>query len=292
VSAAITRSCPAKINLFLRVLAREADGMHGLETLFCRVDLSDALVVERTDGGIALDVVGADLGPREENLAWRAADAVLAATGHTFGVRMQLTKRIPHGAGLGGGSSNAAAALLAVNQLANNAIPRGELFHMAARLGADVPFFLSESPLALAWGHGTRLLRLPVLPPRPMLLLLPEVHVSTAAAYQWVDAARAGAGDRGAVAMDTELLGNWSDIARMGGNDFEAAVFAQHPEVRNGFEALARTHPLLCRMSGSGSALFAVYRDEQGREDAAGMLGTRYGQVVRVTNGGRATGDG
>jgi 4-diphosphocytidyl-2-C-methyl-D-erythritol kinase len=292
VSPPVTRSCPAKLNLFLRVLAREADGMHGLETLFCRIDLADDLQVERTASGIALEVRGADLGPIEENLAWRAADAVLAATGRQFGVRMHLTKRIPHGAGLGGGSSNAAAALLATNQLANNAIPRGELFHVAARLGADVPFFLSESPLSLAWGHGTRLLRLPPLPSRPILLLLPGTHVSTAMAYQWVDAAQRGGSGRGAVAMDTELLGNWSDIARMGGNDFEAAVFAQHPAVRDGFEALARTHPLLCRMSGSGSALFAVYRDDRARDDAAAMLGTRHGQVLRVTNGGSVTGEG
>src|SRR5690606_10093885 len=82
----------AKLNLFLRVLAREAGGMHGIETLFCRIDLADELLIERAERGITLDVVGADLGPAEKNLAWRAADAVLAATGHRFGVRMQLTK--------------------------------------------------------------------------------------------------------------------------------------------------------------------------------------------------------
>jgi 4-diphosphocytidyl-2-C-methyl-D-erythritol kinase len=284
VNEVITRSCPAKLNLFLRVLAREADGMHGLETLFCRIDLADTLTVQRTESGTALEVCGADLGPVEENLAWRAADAVLAATGRRFGVQMQLTKRIPHGAGLGGGSSDAAAALHAVNQLANNAVPRGELFHMAARLGADVPFFLSESPLSLAWGHGTRLLQLEPLPARPILLLLPGVHVQTAAAYQWVDAAQQGGSGRGAVAMDTALLGNWGDVARIGGNDFESAVFGHHASVRDGFEALARTHPLLCRMSGSGSALFAVYRDEQSREDAIAMLGTRHGAVVTCSN--------
>lgn len=284
MSEAITRSCPAKLNLLLRVLAREADGMHGLETLFCRIDLADELVVERSDSGIELEARGAELGPVEENLAWRAADAVLAATGRRFGVRMRLTKRIPAGAGLGGGSSDAAAALAAVNQLAGNAVPRGELFHAAARLGADVPFFLSESALSLAWGHGTRLLRLAPLPPRPMLLLLPGAHVSTASAYQWVDAAQGNSGGRGAVAMDLELLGNWSDVARIGGNDFEAAVFGQHPAVRAAFEALVGTHPLLCRMSGSGSALFAVYRDEKGRDDAAAMLGTKHGAVVRCSN--------
>lgn len=285
MSDQLTLTCPAKLNLFLRVLAREADGMHGIETLFCRIELADELVIERVESGITLDVLGADLGPSEKNLAWRAADAVLAATGRRFGVRMQLTKRIPAGAGLGGGSSNAAAALAAVNQLADNAIPRGELFHAAARLGADVPFFLSDSPLSLAWGHGTRLLRLPPLPSRPMLLVFPRVHVDTAAAYQWIDAAQQGSTGRGAVAMDMALLGNWSDVARIGGNDFEGAVFGREPAVRDGFEALARTHPLVCRMSGSGSTLFAVYRNDRDRDDAAAMLGTKHGSVVKTANG-------
>ncbi|PKL93279.1 MAG: 4-(cytidine 5'-diphospho)-2-C-methyl-D-erythritol kinase, partial [Gemmatimonadetes bacterium HGW-Gemmatimonadetes-1] len=101
MNQAITVSCPAKVNLFLRVLAREADGYHGLETLFCRIGLADELTVERTDDGIELEVSGADVGPVEQNLAWRAADAVLAATGRRFGVRMQMIKRIPAGGGLG-----------------------------------------------------------------------------------------------------------------------------------------------------------------------------------------------
>lgn len=284
MSDSIRLDCHAKVNLFLRVLAREHDGMHGLETLFCRVTLADELVVERSGDGIELEVTGADLGPVEENLAWRAADAVLAATGRRFGVRLRLEKRIPAGAGLGGGSSDAAATLDAVNRLAGNAVPRGELLHMAARLGADVPFFLSGAPLALGWSHGTRLLRLPPLPLRPMLLLIPATRVPTAAAYGWIDEMRAGS-DRGAVAMDLDLLGSWSDLARIAGNDFEAAIFGRHAELKAAFEALAATGPLLCRMSGSGSALFAVYRDERRLEDAMLQLGSRHGEVVATMNG-------
>lgn len=284
MSDAITVTCRAKVNLFLRVLAREDDGMHGLETLFCRIALADELVIERTDAGVALEVSGADLGPVEDNLAWRAADAVLAATGRRFGVRMRLDKAIPAGAGLGGGSSDAAAALTGVNRLAGNAIPRSELFHMAARLGADVPFFLSDAPLALGWGHGTRLLRLPALPPRPMLLLVSGTPVATAEAYGWIDEVRAGT-SRGSVALDLDLLGNWGDLARIAGNDFEAAIMGRHPELRSAFEALAGTAPLLCRMTGSGSALFAVYRDERRRDDAIGQLGRRHGEVIATTNG-------
>src|SRR5512132_514610 len=154
----------AKVNLLLRVLAREADGFHGIETLFCRISLADELTVERTAAGITLETDATDLGPAERNLAVLAAEQVLAATGRRFGVRIALSKRIPVGAGLGGGSSDAAATLLAVNALAGNAIPRHELLQLAARLGSDVPFLVSGAPLAIAWAHGDRMMRLPPLP--------------------------------------------------------------------------------------------------------------------------------
>ncbi len=273
----------AKINLLLRVLGRETDGYHGLETLFCLVSLADELRAERLEGrGVAIEVEGAEVGPAAENLAVRAATAVLAATGDRFGVQLRLTKRIPVRAGLGGGSSDAAAALLAVNRLAANAVPRHELLQFAARLGADVPFFLSGASLALGWGHGDRLLRLPALPSAPALLLTPPIAIATADAYAWVDEARVSTGRRGAVALDLDALSTWGDIGRMAGNDFESVVFGRHPAVRAAFEALAGTRPLVCRMSGSGSTLFAVYRSERDREDARMMLGRKHGTVTAV----------
>lgn len=272
----------AKLNLLLRVLSRETSGYHGIETLFCRLELADELVVERRDepGRITLDTQGVDLGPPETNLAYRAAERVLAATGARFGVHLTLTKRIPAGAGLGGGSADAAAALELVNQLAGNAVPRSELFHFASRLGADVPFLLSGASLTLGWGHGDRLLRLPSLPAAPVLLVMPPVAVRTPDAYQWVDAARGNVGPRGALALDLDSVSRWSDVARMAGNDFESVLFGREPRIRDAFEALARTNPTLCRMTGSGSTLFAVYRTDRDRDDAKMMLGKKYGAVV------------
>jgi 4-diphosphocytidyl-2-C-methyl-D-erythritol kinase len=280
---AVRLQAHAKVNLFLRVLAREADGFHGLETLFCLVSLADELRAERRDGrGVTVDVEGADVGPAEDNLAVRGAAAVLAATGNRFAVHLTLTKRIPARAGLGGGSSDAAAALVVVNRLAGDAVPRHELLQLAARLGSDVPFFLAGAPLALAWGHGERLLRLPALPPAPALLLAPPVPVATPDAYAWVDGARQSAGRRGAVALDLDALSTWGDIGRMAGNDFESVVFDRHHPVRAAFEALVNTRPLVCRMSGSGSALFAVYRSTRDREDARMMLGRKHGTLTEV----------
>lgn len=278
---AVTVEALAKLNIFLRVLARENDGYHGLETLFCLIGLSDTLRVERRDGtGVSIDVVGADVGPPADNLAVRAAGMVLDATGNRFGVHLTLEKRIPVQGGLGGGSSDAAAALHAVNRLAGDAVPRHELLQFGARLGSDVPFFVSGAPLAIGWGHGERLLRLPPLPVAPVLLLFPPVSVPTGEAYGWVDQIRQVTGRRGSVALDLDALGSWGDIARMAGNDFESAVFGRHPEVRGAFEALVNTRPLLCRMSGSGSTLFALYRSARDRDDAAIMLGRRHGRVV------------
>jgi 4-diphosphocytidyl-2-C-methyl-D-erythritol kinase len=279
----VTTSAPAKINLFLRVLAREETGYHGIETLFCSISLADSLTVERRDGrGASIEVSGADVGPPDQNLAVQAANAVLESTGHPFAVHVTLTKRIPVRAGLGGGSSDAAAALLATNRLAGDAIPRHELLQVAARLGSDIPFFLSGAPLALAWNRGERMLRLPALPAAPLLLLTPGVSVGTSEAYEWMDSARRSAGRRGAVALDLEALSGWGDIARMAGNDFESPVFGRYPEIRAAFDAMVRTRPLLCRMSGSGSTLFALYRSERDREDAVAMLGRKHGTITQA----------
>jgi 4-diphosphocytidyl-2-C-methyl-D-erythritol kinase len=280
---AVAVAAHAKLNLLLRVLARESDGFHGLETIFARLALHDDVVAHRREGSeVTLDVAGTptDLGPPAQNLAVRAANRVLDATGRRFGVHLALTKRIPVQAGLGGGSADAAAALLAVNHLAGNAVPRHELLQFAAALGSDVPFLVSGAPLALAWGHGERLLRLPTPPAAPVLLLTPPEGVATAEAYGWVDAARQGATRRGAVALDLDALGAWGSIGRLAGNDFEAPVFARRLAVRAAFEALVGTRPLVCRMTGSGSTLFAIYRSDRDRDDAMAMLGSRHGQLT------------
>jgi 4-diphosphocytidyl-2-C-methyl-D-erythritol kinase len=279
----VTVSAPAKLNLFLRVLARESDGYHSLETLFCLVSLADTVVAtRREERGVSIEVEGGEVGPPEQNLAARAAALVLEATGHRFGVHLRLTKRIPVRAGLGGGSSDAAAALHAVNVLASGAVPRHELLQFGARLGSDVPFFVTGAPLALAWGRGERLFRLPPLPVAPALLMTPSMGIDTSEAYRWVDTTRELDRRRGAVALDLDALSRWGDIGRMSGNDFESPAFERMPGLRAAFEALAGTHPLVCRMSGSGSTLFAVYRSARDRDDARLMLGRKHGRVEAV----------
>jgi len=276
----------AKVNLLLRILAREAPaGFHQIETAFALLELADELVVTRTTSGVALTVDGPDLGPPEQNLAVRGARAVLEATGHKFGVALELAKRIPVRAGLGGGSSDAAAALQAVNVLAGNVVPRHELLHLATRLGADVAFFASGAPAALAWGRGERLFRLTGPPAAPTLvaLALPPVGVATPDAYGWWDEMHPDPAPRGPLLLDPDAFAGWGSIGRLGGNDFEIPVFGKHPALRALYERLAGTHPYWVRLCGSGSAVAAVYANERLRDDAAMLLGEKHQRLISTT---------
>jgi len=282
MTAGVRIAAHAKINLFLRILARETSGFHQIETAFALLDLADQLDVRRIDSGVRLEVDGPDLGPADENLAVRAARAVLDATGNHFGVPITLTKQIPVRAGLGGGSSDAAAGLHAVNALAGNAVPRQELLHFAAKLGADVAFFASGAPLAVAWGRGERLLRIPAPPPMPVLLAIPPISVATPDAYTWWDQQNPAPNARGPLALDPDAFTTWGSIGRLGGNDFEQPVFARHPELRALYEQTAGTGPIWVRMSGSGSAIAAVYKKEGERDEAAQRLGGNHQRLIKT----------
>ena len=280
-------SAHAKVNLFLRILAREHSGYHQIETAFLLLELADQIEVRRTDRGVTLEVDGPDLGPIDENLAVRAAKAVLETTGAKFGVEIALTKKIPTRAGLGGGSSDAAATLHAVNALAGNAVPRHELNHLAAKLGSDVAFFAAGVPAALGWGRGERLLALTPPPAAPALVALPRgVEVATPDAYRWWDQSGMHEGSRGPVVLEPDSLSSWGSVGRLGANDFELPVFGKHPGVRAVFERMAETRPYWVRMSGSGSAVVAVYRSERDRDDAVARLGTK--DQTTIATGTRA----
>ncbi|HEU4562992.1 MAG TPA: 4-(cytidine 5'-diphospho)-2-C-methyl-D-erythritol kinase [Gemmatimonadaceae bacterium] len=256
----------AKLNLFLRILARERSGYHQIETLFARIDLADDVVVRAGTRGRSLDVAGPELptsgiGPAERNLAWRAALAYAEATGWPEGFAIEITKRIPVGGGLGGGSADAGAVLRALNALAPRPAGERELARIAAPLGADVPFMALSRPLALAWGRGDRLLPLDGLPARPVALLVPSFAISTADAYGWVAASRSESHAAGASLLEPARLRDWRSLAELAANDFEPEVVRRHPEIRALMEALARHGAPIARMSGSGSTVFGIVSD-------------------------------
>lgn len=255
-----------KVNLFLRVLAREASGFHQLETLFCRLTLGDDVRVRVTEGARSLDCQGETLparglGPVEQNLAWRAASAYAEATGWPRGFAIEIEKRIPVGGGLGGGSADAGAVLRALNRLAPTPLASHELLRIAAGLGADVPFLTQDaSPLALGWGRGDRLFALPPLPSRPCLLFAFPFGIPTADAYRWLS--ESPAPPPVSTVYRADGFSSWRDVEVMAHNEFERIVLPRYeaihavvsglrrPDLREAFDVVL--------LSGSGATVFAL----------------------------------
>ena len=262
--SAVEVAAQAKVNLRLRILARESSGYHQLEMLLLRVELADTIGVRRTPGTRSLDVVGsvdeARLGPVERNLAWRAATTYFEASGMTGGFAIELHKRIPIGGGLGGGSADAGAVLRALDAMNPVSLGWPALAGLAERLGADVPFLTCESVYALAWGRGERMLALAAPPGRAVALVVPPFAVQTAEAFGWVaDHDAAGRGVRGQGAPFTaEALGNWDGIAAVACNDFEPVVASRYPVIADHVAALRTAGCYVAMLSGSGSTVFGI----------------------------------
>ena len=265
-------AAPAKANLFLRILAREESGFHALETLFCALSLADTVAVRRGAPGVRLRVEGSvDTGPPERNLCVRAAERFYAALGEAPAVDIHLTKRIPSAAGLGGGSSDGAAALRALNALHGEPFDRAALLRMAIELGSDVPFFLCGSALALAWSRGERLLPLPPLPPRPVLIAHPGTAMPTAEAFRRL-AERRGGYVPDARSLPLDRLGDWDSVAALAENDFEEVVIGEIPVLSNALDAMRDAGASIARLAGSGSSVFGVFASDEERDVAAARL--------------------
>ncbi|MEX0893542.1 MAG: hypothetical protein WEB88_15355, partial [Gemmatimonadota bacterium] len=227
-------------------------------------------------GGIMLRVEGAELGAPEDNLAHRAATLWCQRAGVTPACAIHLVKRIPAGAGLGGGSSDAAAVLRALDRLAaagrapGGAAPLGpaELLRLAAALGSDVPFLLAGGPLALAWGRGERLLPLPALPPAAVVVAAPAAGMATAAAYARLAETRVAAASAPAapepVRLELVSLATWRGVAALAVNDFEPLVLAEVPAAARALEVLREAGAAPALLTGSGSAVFGVFPGGEG----------------------------
>ena len=249
----------AKINLFLRILSQEPSGYHQLETLFQRVALADSVVVRTGGSGRSLDSRGADTGPAEKNLAWRAAVAFAGAAGGPANFQIEIEKRIPVGGGLGGGSADAAAVLRALNALTERPLDHASLASIAFSLGADVPYLLSTHALALGSGRGEKLFPLGALPSRPVLLAVPSFGVSSGAAFGWYAAQKASrhSGTRATLPVGRQL--EWRTIAALAANDLESVVTEHHPEIAQLRDSLKQGGAVLAQMSGSGSTVFGIF---------------------------------
>jgi 4-diphosphocytidyl-2-C-methyl-D-erythritol kinase len=266
---------PAKLNLFLHVLGRRPDGYHDLQTLFQFIDLHDELHFAADSGGqLLLDCPGLDLAPGE-NLILRAAQLLREATGCRLGMSVRVIKRIPAGGGLGGGSSNAASTLVALNKLWGTGLDTEALKALGIRLGADVPIFI-HGHSALAEGVGERFVD--ACPPEEWYVLaLPDCHVPTGQLFQQKQLTR----NSPRITLDDFLAGRRR-------NDFEPVTRALYPEVDNAIRVLSMQGPAY--MTGTGACVFAPHASEGSARQAAeaarqGFLAGGSRTRVLVTRG-------
>ena len=251
----------AKINLGLRILGRRSDGYHDIETVFHRINLKDELTLELTDGEILLNTNRSDIPADSHNLCWRAAALLRERTGMRVGVAIKLAKHIPSGAGLGGGSSDAAAMLLALPRLWQIQPDEESVLSMARSLGSDVPFFLHQHS-AYGLGRGEQLTHFPLTMPFWIVLVCPNVHVSTPWAYGEYSKILAGTW-RSPLPLWNSSTGTLAEPSLLFKNDFEDVVFPAYPairEIRDRLQTLGAAHAV---MSGSGASVFGLFDKEE-----------------------------
>jgi 4-diphosphocytidyl-2-C-methyl-D-erythritol kinase len=280
--------CPAKVNLHLEVIGRRGDGFHEVATLLQSIDVFDDLEGRLDPAGeLALEVRPAGAvtaGP--DNLVVRAGHALRQHTGVRFGAKMLLTKRIPVGGGLGGGSADAAAALVLLDRLWGLRLDSRELGELAVGLGSDVPFFLGGG-LALGTGRGDRVAPLDDLPPYGIVVVSEGGPVATSEVYDRLGPRLTASGVEANVRRLAHRLrsgGGW-DGAR---NDLEPVVTAGWPEVAEALGTLRATGPLHAAVSGSGSAVFAVYPDVEAARRALPASGWQWAHAGAILDRARA----
>lgn len=273
-----TRFAPAKVNLGLHVLRRRLDGYHEIETVFAPIGWADALTAEPHDA-LTLSTSDPDLPTDRGNLVWKAAAALAEWAGIEPHARLHLDKRVPYGAGLGSGSSDAAAALRLCAELWEVQIPEPDLHRLAAALGADVPFFLGEGA-AIGTGLGDSLAPLtradgtPWRCPFALCVVVPDVHVSTPEAYGLVTPNDRERPDL-ATAILSDDLGRWR---REVTNDFEAPIAARFRAIGQALDGLRDAGAGWAALSGSGSSVVGAFErvgDAEAAAEAARACGGR-----------------
>lgn len=257
----------AKINLGLRVVDKRSDGFHNIETVFHRIHLFDEITLQHSDS-ISVTCTNPQIPINNDNLCWKAVELLQREAGVTSGAKIHIVKNIPVGAGLGGGSSNAATVLKHLPALWNIRVDNSVLEKAALQLGSDVPFFLKDST-AYAQGRGEKLSYFQLRLPYWIVVVYPNIHVSTPWAYTALSERRGG------IAPNRQPMINDFSIAHLPlilENDFEEVVFEQYPHIKEIKIRLVKLGAKYALMSGSGSSVFGLFDDEQSARDAATMF--------------------
>lgn len=276
--AGFTLAAPAKVNLCLRVLGKRADGFHEIDSVFYQVSLFDKLRFQPS-ANLEFSSHGLDAGPEEENLVLRAARLLRKEAGISAGASISLEKNIPSGAGLGGGSSDAACALLGLSRLWGLDISMERLQGMAETLGSDVPFFL-YGPAARVGGRGEAVSVFSPCSVFHLLLVKPECSVSTAWAYQSLTLTKAARNNRLSCFGDPRF--GIREAAGVLWNDFESPVFSRFPVIGEIKARLLECGSLGAVMSGSGSTVAGLFESHKKAEEAGLAFGDHWNAAVQT----------
>jgi len=255
----IIKFSPAKVNLYLRVLAKRSDGYHDIQTLMQKISLSDEMIFSPIEHGIVIDCPDSILPENEDNIVYKAAYALLSHIDRPTGIHITIRKKIPIAAGLGGGSSNAATTLITLNEMMRFPFTIDDLMKIGSRIGADVPFFIFGNT-AWATGIGDQLSIAENIPPLWFVLINPSFEISTAMVYEKLN-----------FRLTKEMLEYRSfppysysleDIAKGLYNDLEKVAFNLYPELRHLKELLIEEGAHGALMSGSGPTVFGIFTEE------------------------------
>ena len=269
----------AKINICLDVVGKRPDGYHDVDMIMQNISLYDSIDIEKTFSGIELGGTG-PLSYDKTNLAYRAAELFFDSSGIKGGARIHIQKRIPMCAGMAGGSADAAAVLKGLNLLYGKPLALPVLTKIGARLGADVPFCILGKT-ARACGIGDKLTKIPPLPQKNILVVKPPVAVSTPEAYAGLDFENMDHPDIEKAICAIEN-GDMNSLYREMGNSFEYSIFRKHPKIANIKAKMLELGADASLMSGSGSAVFGIFENEDRLSEAYNMFKKEYNEVFRA----------
>ncbi len=275
----------AKVNLFLKILETCSSGYHLIETVFHSIGLRDEIHFKKSSGRLSLDIESHDfegVPEGEENLVCKAAARFFEETRLEPSVQITLKKHIPTGAGLGGGSADAAATLRGLNLLYDSPLSETEIYHMAGKLGSDVPFLIYGG-CSLAWGRGDRMIPLNPLPSLQVGLCYPKVQVSSEWAYKEFDR-------QGEVCYPGPSLMMLDELNRTDWllshlqNDFEKVIYSSYPQLKEIKEAFLQAGAIDSLLAGSGSSVFGIFEDRKTMRTALEMIEKSFSADVFETS--------
>jgi 4-diphosphocytidyl-2-C-methyl-D-erythritol kinase len=279
----IILKAPAKVNLTLDVKGKRSDGYHELETVMHQVNLLDIIIISQAAGGIQIKSNSSLIPTNEENLAYQAAEMILGEYAHKEGVEIYIEKNIPVGAGLAGGSTDAAAVIQGINQLYDLGLEEEELLEMAASIGSDVAFCLAGGS-KLARGRGEILSKLPQRMIPYIILVKPDFQLSTAEVYRELDLTQVEEFPDNAAFLAAWEAYDIINIARNMRNVLETVSIRKYPEIAAIKAELIETGALNALMSGSGPSVMGIFMEEEQALKAREKFQTRYQEVFLLSS--------